>query len=88
MCPLCNLVLTTIQSKVQKVVEGSLVAVATDAAIACVDNQDESVEEVVRERQPEDMGGNVPRRAPIGRANPRVLNTIYLAQEDREELIK
>ncbi len=65
MCPRCNLVLTTIQSKVQKMVEGSLAAVATDAAVACVGNQDESVEEVARERQPEDMDGNVPRRGCI-----------------------
>ena len=80
MCPRRNLVLTTIQSKVQKVVAGSLSAVVTGAAVACVDNQDESVEEVVR--QPEDLDGNVPRRGRIGCARAQVLNMTYLARDD------
>ncbi len=87
-CPRCKLVLTTIQSKVKKIVEGSLIAMATDAAIACVDNRDEGVEEVERRRQPEDMDGNVPRRAPIGCAKPQVLNVTYLAREGHEDFIQ
>ena len=87
-CKRCKLVLTTIQSKVEEMVEGSLIAMATDAVVACVDNKDERVEEVDRQRQPEDMDGNVPQRAPIGCANPQVLNIIYLAQEGHENFIQ
>ncbi len=87
-CPRCKFVLTTIQSKVKEMVKGSLIAMATDAAVACVDNRDEGVEEVERQRQPEDMDENMPRRAPIGCANPQVLNISYLAQGGHENFIK
>ena len=61
---------------------------ATDAVVACVDNKDERVEEVDRQRQPEDMDGNVPQRAPIGCANPQVLNITYLARGGHEDFIQ
>ncbi len=88
MCKRCKLVLTTIQSKVEETVKGSLIAMAADAVVACVDNKDEPVEEVDRQRQPEDMNGNVPKRTPIGCANPQVLNITYLAQVGHENFIQ
>ncbi|MDP7560975.1 MAG: hypothetical protein QF745_10595, partial [Planctomycetota bacterium] len=84
-CDRCQHVLTTIQSKVEETVKGSLVALVTDAAVACVDNEDEPVEEVDLQRQPMDMSGNVPRRAPIAGANPDVLNITFLARPGAEE---
>jgi hypothetical protein len=84
-CDCCKHVLSTIQSKVEETVKGSLVALVTDATVACVDNEDEPVEEVDRQRQPRDMSGNVPTRSPIAGANPGVLGITYLAQTGHED---
>ena len=46
-CPRCQTAFTTVHSKVQKMVDGNMCAVVTDAAVFCVDSQDDGVEGAV-----------------------------------------
>jgi hypothetical protein len=84
-CDRCQFILTTVHSRVEETVHVSLVALVTDAAVECVDNDESQVEEVDIQRQPTDMDGNVPRRFRTPGANPGVLNVTYLAKPGAEE---
>ncbi len=91
LCPRCHTAFSTIHSKTQRMIEGSMCSVMADAAVCCiehgedgVDSSQEFVEEV--ERQPHDMEGNVPRkRLPIRGARLENLNITYFANANCAE---
>ncbi len=92
LCPRCHIAFSTIHSKVQRMVEGSMCSVMADATVCCIElgegtvdsGQEEFVEEI--ERQPQDMEGHVPSRClPIGGARPEALGITYFASADCSE---